>query len=147
MKAAFWLLLLCPLLLCPLGHAAPCPTGEAKDGAALVQMEQHWARALEQRDAAALGCILAEEFEDADPSGKLADRAATLAQVAKRRDVHNELSELHAHVHGDMGYIRGLATATDPQMKVVARVRFTDIYVYREGRWQCVAGHESLVSD
>jgi hypothetical protein len=25
------------------------------------------------------------------------------------------------------------------------KVRFTDIYVYREGRWQCVAGQESLV--
>jgi len=32
------------------------------------------------------------------------------------------------------------------QAKLITRVRFTDIYVYREGRWQCVAGHESLVS-
>jgi hypothetical protein len=34
----------------------------------------------------------------------------------------------------------------DAQGKTVARVRFTDVYVYRDGRWQCVAGHESMVT-
>jgi hypothetical protein len=27
----------------------------------------------------------------------------------------------------------------------VARVRFTDIYVYRDQRWQAVAAHESML--
>jgi hypothetical protein len=35
----------------------------------------------------------------------------------------------------------------DPQGKTVARVRFTDIYVYRDGRWQAVAAHESMLSE
>jgi ketosteroid isomerase-like protein len=100
---------------------------------------------LEQRDAAALGCILAEEFEDADPQGNVADRAATLAKAGIHRPVHHELHELSAHVYGDFGYIRGLATALDAQGKIVARVRFTDIYVYRDGRWQAVAAHESML--
>lgn len=142
MKFVLWV-----TLLCPLGYAELCPKGQAKEDAALVQMEHTWAQALAERDTAALGCILAEEFEDAGPSGRLSDRTATLAQVSNRKAVHNLLSELHPHVHGDVGYIRGLATATDPQGKVVARVRFTDVYVYREGRWQCVAGHESLISE
>jgi len=133
------------LLLCPLAHAAECPKGEPKDGKSLIRAEQTWAQSLEHRDAATLACLLAEEFEDADPTGKLTDRATTLAGVATRSAGHNELSELKAHVLGDMGYIRGKATATDAQGKVVARVRFTDIYVYREGRWQCVAAHESLI--
>jgi ketosteroid isomerase-like protein len=134
-------------LLCPLAYGAGCPQGQMKEPTALEQAEQTWAQALEQRDAATLGCLLADEFEDADPSGKLTDRAATLAGVATRRAGHNELSELKAHVHGDVGYIRGKATAIDGQGKVVARVRFTDIYVYREGRWQCVAAHESLMAE
>jgi hypothetical protein len=53
---------------------------------------------------------------------------------------------MHAQVHGDFGYIRGLATAVDAQGKVLMRVRFTDIYVYRDGRWQAVAAHESTLS-
>jgi ketosteroid isomerase-like protein len=136
------------LLLCPLAHAAPCPSGEphAKPENALIQAEQSWARALEQRDTATLGCILADEFEDAGPDGKLTDRSTTLARAAEQGAVHHQLSDLRAHVQGDFGYIRGLAAAVDAQGKTVARVRFTDVYVHRDGRWQCVAGHESLLS-
>jgi len=133
-------------MMCGLAHAAPCPAGQARDASALIQIEQNWARALEQRDAAVLACILADEFEDAAPDGKLSGRATTLAKAAEHPPVHHELSELHPHVSGAFGYIRGLAAAIDAQGKVVVRVRFTDVYAYREGRWQCVAGHESVVN-
>lgn len=134
------------LLLCPIAYAAPCPTTQSKDGSALLQAEQAWAQALEKGDHAALDCILAEEFEDAGPDGSLTNRATTLEKASKPRPVHNELTDLHPQVHGDFGYIRGLATATDPTGKVLARVRFTDVYEYRDGRWQCMAGHESLLA-
>jgi hypothetical protein len=134
------------LMLCPIACAAPCPAGQAKDGSALVHNEQTWAKALEQRDSAALSCLLAAEFEDAGPDGTLQDRDATLAKAGKHQPVHHELTEMHAQVHGDFGYIRGLATAVDARGKVLARVRFTDIYVYRDGRWQAVAAHESMLA-
>ena len=117
------------------------------DNNVLIQIEQRWAQALEKRDTATLNCILADEFEDAGPDGKLTDRATTLAKAAEHPAVHHALSDLRATVHGDFGYIRGLATATNAQGKIVARVRFTDVYVYREGRWQCVAGHESMLAE
>jgi ketosteroid isomerase-like protein len=134
------------LMLGPMAYAAPCPAGQPKDGNALVQTEQVWAKALEQRDPAALGCLLAAEFEDAGPDGTLQDRDATLAKAGKHQPVHHELTEMHAQVHGDFGYIRGLATAVGAQGEVLARVRFTDIYVYRDGRWQVVAAHESMLA-
>jgi hypothetical protein len=130
-------------MFCAMAWAAPCPVGQTKDGSALVENEQTWAKALEQRDTATLSCLLAEEFEDAGPDGMLQDRNTVLEKAGKRQGVHNELTEMHAHVQGDFGYIRGLATALDPQGHVLARVRFTDIYVYRDGRWQAVAAHES----
>ena len=134
------------LILCPMAYAAPCPAGQAKDGSALVQNEQTWAKALEQRDSAALSCLLAAEFEDAGPDGTLQDRDTTLAKAGKHASLHHELTEMHAQVHGDFGYIRGLATAMDATGKVLAKVRFTDIYVYRDGRWQAVAAHESMLA-
>jgi hypothetical protein len=134
------------LLLCPLSYAAPCPAGQAKDGAVLEQMEQTWAQSLEKHDVEALGCILANEFEDVDPDGKLTNREAALSKAASRPATHHQLSELHAHVYGEAGYIRGLATAVNPQTKIETKVRFTDVYVYRDGRWQCVAGQESMVN-
>lgn len=140
MRTAF-----CILLFCALARATPCPTSQAKDEAALVQMEQAWARALEQQDAGTLGCILADEFEDANPAGALSSRSKLLAAAQKQPGSHHKLSEMHAHVYGDVGYIRGLATALTADGRPKVMVRFTDVYVYRDERWQCVAAHESKV--
>jgi len=145
-KYAIWLAIFAGVTACNC-TATTCPGGQAKDGSALVQQEQHWAKALEQHDSEALGCILADEFQDFDPGGIVYDRADTLAGVPHRRPGSNQLSELQPHAYGDIGYIRGLATLVDAEGKVRARVRFTDIYLYREGRWQAVAGQESLVAD
>jgi uncharacterized protein DUF4440 len=134
------------LILSPLMYAAPCATDQSKDENALIQIERTWARALEEHNAEVFQCILADEFEDAGTDGKLTDRAATLAKVTNHNSVHHELSDLHARVYSDFGYIRGVATALEPGSKVILKVRFTDIYVYRDRRWQCVAGQESLIS-
>ena len=130
------------LLMSSMAHAA-CPKDQPKDQAALIEIEHVWLRAAEQHDAPALGCILADEFEEADSTGSLVDRAAMLASAAKPGGGHTELSDLHAHVYGDFAYVRGLGVTQRENGKPPAKNRFTDIFVYRDGRWQCVAGHES----
>jgi len=125
--------------------AQTCPSGQPKTADSLIQAEQTWAKALEHHDSATLGCLLADNFQDADPDGKLHTRAQTLASVPDRKPGVNKLSELDPHVFGDAGYIRGLATLFDAEGKMKAQVRFTDIYVYRDGRWQAVAGQETLL--
>lgn len=132
------------ILLASMAYAAPCPTGQAKDEATLIQLEHTWAEALERHDAEAVGCLLAPEFEDADPEGWLHDRTETLAHIPHRRARHNTLSEMHAHLYGDVAYVRGMSMATDAEDKMLGKVRFTDIFVYREGRWLAVAGQETL---
>jgi len=141
MKTAFWL-----LILGSLAYGAECPAGQPKDEAALIQIEQTWAQALDESDVPTLACIVADEFEDASLDGKLSDRSTALADALQHHRYHNRLSELHAHVYGDVAYVRGMDDAIDAQMRMTIWVRFTDIYVYRGGRWQCVARHESLVS-
>jgi hypothetical protein len=139
MKHVLWLLMFCPLAL-----AATCPTGQAKDEAALIEIEHTWATALEQHDAAMLECILASDFEEAGPDGQLFDRSHMLSRSRNPQPVHYELSEMHAHVYGDAGFARGMGVAVEDSGKIRAKTRFTDVFVYREGRWQCVAGHESI---
>jgi len=124
---------------------ANCPAPQPKDGSALIQLEQTWAQALTRHDVDAVSCILAKEFQDADPNGTLHDRAETLAQIPHRRPGKNALSELDPRVFADSGYVRGLNTVLDAQGKTLARVRFTDIFVYRDQRWLAVAGQETLL--
>jgi len=126
--------------------AADCPQ-QSKDANELIKTEQAWAKALDTHNTDAVACILAEGFQDADTSGQLHDRNAALARVPKRRPGQENLTELDPHVLGDYGYVRGLATLTDPQGKTVARVRFTDIFAYRDGRWVALAGQETLLAE
>ncbi len=144
MKYALWL----AIVFCSsMGLAADCPKNQPKDGSALIQHEQNWAAALARHDADAVGCILADDFQDVDPDGKVHDRTETLAGIPHRKPGTNQLSELTPHVYGDFGYIRGLATLVNGEGKTVARVRFTDVYVYHDGRWLAVAGQESLLKE
>jgi hypothetical protein len=102
-------LLVVLIIFVPIGLRASCPSGQAKDEAVLLQIEQTWAKVLEQPDAARWAAFW--------------------------------------RPNGDLGYIRGLTTVLDPTRQVLARVRFTDIFVYRHGRWLAVAGEESPISD
>lgn len=130
------------LLLCSSAHGATCPAGQEKDEAALVQIEHTWVRASEQHDSAALGCILADEFEEADFDGSLINRSTMLASAAKPSSGHSELADLHVHIYGDVAYVRGIGLNSE-NGRPAGKTRFTDIFVYRDGRWQCVAGHDS----
>lgn len=130
------------LLLCSSAYGATCPTGQVKDEAALVQIEHTWVRAVEQHDTAALSCLLADEFEEADFDGSLINRSTMLASATKPSNGHDELTDLHAHLYGDVAYVRGIGVHL-VNGQPTGKTRFTDIFVYRDGRWQCVAGHDS----
>ena len=140
-------LLTVPLALTLSAPAADCPKNQPKTEAALIELEQNWASALNRKDAATVACLLADEFEDADVDGSLHTRSQTLEHILNRKPGVNHLSEMRAHVEGNSGFTRGLATLVDASGKVVARVRFTDVFTYRDGRWQAIAGQESLLAE
>jgi hypothetical protein len=134
------------LLICPLAFGGSCPSGQTKEESALVRIEQSGVQALERHDSDAVG-ILAEEFQEVDLDGMLRSRAENLASIINRRSGRYQLSELHPHVYDEFAYVRGLNTVLDAEGKIRAKVRFTDIFVFHEGRWLAVAGQESLVSE
>jgi hypothetical protein len=127
--------------------SANCPRGQAREEKALVQLEEKWAKALDQHDSQVISCLLADEFQDADVNGAVHDRADALGRVARPRQGSNRLEEMHAHIYGHAGFVRGINRVVDPSGKVLATVRFTDIFVYRDTRWQAVAGQETFVTD
>lgn len=135
------------LLLSLPALAADCPKSQPKTEAALIALEQHWADALSRRDADTVACMLSTEFEEVDVDGSLHTRAENLAKIPNRKPGTNRLSEMHAHVEGNMGYTRGLAELVAPDGSVKARVRFTDVFTYRDGRWQALVGQETLLGE
>lgn len=135
------------LLLSVPAIANVCPKSQPRTEAALIELEQNWAQALNRHDADTVACMVADEFEDADVDGSLHTRTQMLAHIPLRKPGSNRLTEMRAHVEGSFGFVRGLNEVLDPSGKLVARVRFTDIFTYRDGRWQALAGHETLVGE
>ena len=131
----------------PLLWAPPCPAGQSREERALLQQEETWAKALDHNDVQTVGCLLANEFQDADVNGAVHDRNQALARAAQPRHGTNRLEDMHAHIYGHAGFVRGLNRVVDASGKVVATVRFTDVFVYRDRRWQAVAGHETMLPD
>jgi ketosteroid isomerase-like protein len=127
--------------------AADCPKNQPKPEAARLELEQSWAQALGRHDADTVACVVADEFEDADVDGSLHTRRQMLAHIPQRKPGSNHLTEMRARVEGNFGFVRGLNEVLDPVGEVVARARFTDIFTWREGRWQALAGHETLVGE
>jgi ketosteroid isomerase-like protein len=127
--------------------AVECPKNQSRTEAALIELEQNWAAALSRKDADSVACMVASEFEDAGVDGSLHTRSQMLEHIPQRRPGANHLSEMRAHVDGNSGFVRGLNTVEDASGKVVARVRFTDVFIYRDRRWQALAGQETLVAE
>jgi ketosteroid isomerase-like protein len=128
------------------GWASDCKR-QPKTEAALIELENAWAAALNQKDVAAVACLVGDEFEEVDSDGLLKTRSQMLGHIPERKPGTNRLSEMRAHIEGNSGFTRGLAELVDADGKVVARVRFTDVFTYRDGRWQAVAGHETLIGE
>jgi hypothetical protein len=127
--------------------AADCPKNQPRTEAALLALEENWARSLSEKNVAAVSCLVADEFEDADVDGSLHTRSQMLEHIPQRKPGVNRLSEMRAHLEGNFGFVRGLATLEDASGKVIARVRFTDVFAYRDGRWQALAGQETLLGE
>ena len=124
-----------------------CPENQPQTAAGLIAIENNWATALDKQDLRAIDCILADRFQDLDVEGKLHERNEVLDHLRAPRKGRNHLSELQPHVLGNFGYVRGLNTFTDAEGKVLAKVRFTDIFAYRHFHWEALAGQESLVKE
>ena len=135
------------IFLMALACAAECDKNQAKTEPALMELEQAWAAALGRHDASTVACMLADEFEEADVDGALHTRAQVLEHIPQRKPGSNHLIDMRAHLEGNFGYVRGLNEVMDRGGKVRARVRFTDVFIYRDGRWQAILAHESLVGE
>jgi hypothetical protein len=120
------------------------------DEATLLGLQQALARAWMAGNRAEIERIIAPEWRSTGPDGRTADRASVLAQVLETR-VHRieriEIDDVMARVVGNAavvtGRTHGVGAFDGAPYDVV--IRFTDTFVRREGRWQAIASHASVV--
>ncbi len=117
----------------------------ASDRQALVALETEWAVA---HDAATLDRILAPDFIHPVSAGVFLTKAEHIDWVTKHlpsADRKLRFDRLDVRLYGDVGIVTGMVVASDGGGKELDRSVFTDVFAYREGRWEAVNAQENRV--
>ena len=116
---------------------------------ALQKLEREWADAVKRRDVRFISQIQADDFEFTGPAGEVWTKTRSLDFIrAGMLEIRSfELSEFKVRVYGDTAVVsfrvdwNGTSGGTD----ISGPQRMTDVFVKRDGRWQCVASHTTRI--
>jgi ketosteroid isomerase-like protein len=135
------------------------PPPSERTAAAVMTVEHEWIAALNRHDVTALARILGREFIDSDFEGDAVTRAQYLAYFARpvshpapRVAQSFEDTQVRFLGGGDVAIVTGLVVSRSAMVSIagtssssdaVRHSRFTDVFVWRDGRWQAVTGQET----
>jgi len=128
--------------------------GQPKSGSVeqeLINLEQEWGDANVKADVAFLDRILAEDWVFTDPDGVVWTKAQNLAALKSGEDVVTSMvpNDMKARVYGDAAVVTGGNTTkeTFKGKDISGLYRWTDTWIKKAGRWQCVATHASKIAE
>jgi ketosteroid isomerase-like protein len=129
--------------------ASQRPPAES-DQQTLVRLEQGWNDAFYKKDIAFIQNILADEFVATYDDGSRGDKAKELALVSEfNQQVQSAIQdEFTVKVYRDTAvvwftlHVVGIKQGQRAELTL----RYTDVWVIRDGRWQCVSTHSTRVS-
>lgn len=120
------------------------------DVEALMALERAWANAVLTHDAAPLEPLLAHDFQATSETGEVRDRAATIARIGSSPAVFTSggLEDMRVRVYGDAAVVTGrfVAEGRSGDELFTVRVRWTDTFIRRGGRWLCVASQSTSIA-
>ena len=137
------------LALAALGQAVAQKSKDDSQQTKLLVMEHLWNEAQVSRDARALDAMIGAEFVNTEYDGEVSDKSKFLADIKDPQFKLSSLSiqDLKVSMYADSAVVVGIyhTKGTYQNKPYEHWGRFTDTWVFTEGRWQCVASHTSLV--
>ena len=124
---------------------------QASNDAAAVReleaIEQRLAATWKTRDCAGWGALLADDWAVTHINGQVITKAQALDMCRTGPPIAYTVDSLAVRIYGDTAIVTGrtTATASGPSPESVT-LRFTDVFVRREGHWLVVASHATRVS-
>ena len=125
--------------------------GKTDVSSAIRQAEERWEAAVMKRDSNTVGELVANDYAGVNEKGAREDKAALLSRMEKEPETFTsaKITDLTVHVYSpNVAVAIGDAAekGTDNKGKAFDRVyRFTDTWMERDGKWQCIAEQGSLV--
>ena len=140
----FWSgVVVCALLLGGpvLGQTKHNPVSPEKAKQELLDLENHWLQVEDDPDA--LESILAPDFLHVVGVGIITkDEQLNFMRKhpAPRSKQAKHFDDMHVRVYGTVGIVNGVVVASEGE--TTRRTLFTDVFAYRDGKWQAVSAQE-----
>jgi ketosteroid isomerase-like protein len=131
-----------------IGAFAQAPADFASRKANLVALERLWNQVQVNRDAKAIAAMIGDRFVNTEFDGGVSKRGKFLADFAdpKFKPSVMNIDNVEVEVYGTTAIVAGdYHTKGLYDGKAYEHFgRFTDTWVYGDGKWLCVASHSSL---
>lgn len=141
-------------LCCVLASIWPAPAlasqlPDVSTEEALIALERGWNEAFYARDVEFLDSILADDFIVTYDDGARGDKARelALAESFNQRVISATQEDFIVQVYDDAAVVwftlRVVGIRRGQEAEIV--LRYTDVWVVRDGRWQCVSSQSTRV--
>ncbi len=128
------------------------PTSEAggDDQTTLLRLEEKWSSAFLNKDVEIIARIEADGYVFTNADGKMSGKADDVKSLSSGETKYESYkqSDVQVRLYGDTAIVTGRTTikGSDSGRDVSGDYQWTDTFIKREGKWQAIATHTSLVS-
>ena len=145
-----YFLSLCFVLACAVAVSGGQTQRVPSDQQVLIALERQWNDAFYGKDIEAIRQLLADEFTVTYEDGSTGDKAKELKLAADfNQQVQSAiLDDFSVKIYRDTAIVwftlRVVGMKQGQPTELV--LRYTDVWVIRDGRWQCVSSHSTRVT-
>jgi ketosteroid isomerase-like protein len=131
--------------------SAAMPEKKGTAEATIRDIEDKWEGAVKNHDPSVAQAYLADDFHGVSSKGKLMKKSDLLAEIKKDTDAYSSTKngKIDVRVFGGQ-FAVATATSTEEGKDTAGQAfkrtfRWTDVWVLRKDKWQCVASQSMLV--
>ena len=122
----------------------------AGNGQKVIELDRQRMEAMAKKDIGKLNELIANDLVYTHSSARLDTKQSLIGNMESGSTVYTSVvpSNVKAQDLGDTVVLTGeckISVNSGGKANSFG-VRFTDVFAYRDGRWQALAGHESLLS-
>jgi len=116
----------------------------------LLRVEKEFAEAIVKNDLEGIERLVADDWIIIGPDGEIVERARFFEVIESGDMTHDtmESEDFRIRVYGDSAVVTGITRTKGKFMgqEFSTQERATDVFINRDGRWQCVLTHLTRLS-
>ena len=116
----------------------------------LLKVEKEFAKAIVKNDLEGIERLVAVDWIIVGPDGEIVERARFFEVIKSGAMTHDamESEDFRIRIYGDSAVVTGITRTKGKFMgqEFSTQERATDVFINRDGRWQCVLTHLTRLS-